>query len=54
MKEDSFEMAVIEQLTEVGWSYVPVAMQPVERDYRNPLFVERCRPGNFGARSRER
>ena len=44
MKEDTFEMAVIEQLTEIGWSYVPVAMQPVERDYRNPLFVERCRP----------
>ena len=44
MKEDGFEMAVIEQLAEVGWSYVSVAMQPVERDYRNPLFVERCRP----------
>ncbi len=43
MNETEYENAIIELLTQLGWQYLPIPLQPVTRDYRNPLYVERCR-----------
>lgn len=43
MNETDYENAIIELLTQLGWSYLPIPLQPMTRDYRNPLYVEKCR-----------